>query len=466
MLGTTTLGSLSTPDIASTADRSRAMAAVIAGITIAAILAEGAFHTTYALFVGCASLVVVVLQLHLKLDSRTKWLIGSVGALTAWWLVLALVHGTATSFLPLGASPLAFLGAFLVIRQLTLADRETSARVLVLVGALGSSIGLAAVAFRWYPLAIQTFWWSASGVQHPSTWRLASTLTYYNAAGALFAIVLLIAFGLDQRSWLTRLELFLCAAAMMATQSRAALLALLIGAFLVPARQLWGVLPSLLVGVLSGVFVMSLSASSHFHLLVVIPIIVGGVLTVLISPSDGTSTLPARIWRVALRHTRNHTLGSRLRVLTASLLTVALVLVGVSLLIHPALNRFNGASNGDRVAIWASALDQWRTSPLSGVGPDHVLAVHYIAADGTEAIFAHNEYLQVLADGGVIGAALLVAVGVAVVRSVRRESLMASCACAALAAFAVAGAFDFDWHLPALGLVAGWVTALAGRTQA
>jgi hypothetical protein len=36
---------------------------------------------------------------------------------------------------------------------------------------------------------------------------------------------------------------------------------------------------------------------------------------------------------------------------------------------------------------------------------------------------------------------------------------------AALLAFAVVGALDFDWHLASLGLVGGWVAGLAGRSQ-
>ena len=61
---------------------------------------------------------------------------------------------------------------------------------------------------------------------------------------------------------------------------------------------------------------------------------------------------------------------------------------------------------------------------------------------------------------------LLVLTGVCVVRAVRREDIATSCATAALVAFAVAAALDFDWHLAALGLVGGWVAGLAGRPVA
>jgi O-antigen ligase len=97
------------------------------------------------------------------------------------------------------------------------------------------------------------------------------------------------------------------------------------------------------------------------------------------------------------------------------------------------------------------------------VGPDALLRFH--AVDGTFAHFAHNEYLQVLADAGAVGALLLLASAGTVVAAVRREDVLTSCATGALVAFAVAGALDFDWHLAALGVVGGWVTGLAGRPR-
>jgi hypothetical protein len=83
--------------------------------------------------------------------------------------------------------------------------------------------------------------------------------------------------------------------------------------------------------------------------------------------------------------------------------------------------------------------------------------------DGTYAHFAHNEYLQVAADAGLIGLALLVLAGLSLVRAVRRVDLVTSCATAALVCWAVGGAFDFDWHLPFVGLLGGWVAGLATR---
>jgi len=153
-------------------------------------------------------------------------------------------------------------------------------------------------------------------------------------------------------------------------------------------------------------------------------------------------------------------------VLVLAVLAVASVgiAVGAGLVLRvPIERRVALGSSEDRGHEWTAAFDQWRSSPLVGVGPDQILYFH--AADGNYAHFSHNEYLQILADGGLVGEALLVIAGVCVVRAVRREDVATSCAAAALVAFAVAGALDFDWHLAALGLVGGWVAGLAGRSD-
>ena len=154
--------------------------------------------------------------------------------------------------------------------------------------------------------------------------------------------------------------------------------------------------------------------------------------------------------------------------LLTGLLTLALG-VGVAwFLAHPSRTHLvQVPGHDDRVAIWRSAFVQWRSSPLFGVGPDRVIHLRSsIWPAGTTATFAHNEYLQLLADGGLIAVALLAAAGTAVVRGLRRNNVLSSCAIAALVAFAVAGATDFDWHIPALALMGGWVAGIADGENA
>src|ERR1019366_4974181 len=80
---------------------------------------------------------------------------------------------------------------------------------------------------------------------------------------------------------------------------------------------------------------------------------------------------------------------------------------------------------------------------------------------GTYAFFAHNEFLQIAAGAGIAGVLLVVLAVGTIASTARRFDTLSSCAAGAVVAFAVAGAFDFDWHLAALGLLGGWVAGLA-----
>jgi O-antigen ligase len=130
---------------------------------------------------------------------------------------------------------------------------------------------------------------------------------------------------------------------------------------------------------------------------------------------------------------------------------------------HAALARrvLTSASLFDRSPEWSSAYHQFLSAPWLGVGPDQLIPL--LGSHGSFAHFAHNEYLQVADGAGVIGVTLLLLAAVAVARSVRRTDVGTSCALGALVAFALCGAVDFDWHVPAIALMAGWVAALAGH---
>jgi hypothetical protein len=75
----------------------------------------------------------------------------------------------------------------------------------------------------------------------------------------------------------------------------------------------------------------------------------------------------------------------------------------------------------------------------------------------------HNEHLQVGADGRIIGLGLLGLVALSLAKALRRVDPLSACAIAAVVCWAVGGLFDFDWHLPVVGLVGGWCTGLAAR---
>jgi O-antigen ligase len=431
-----------------------AFAGIVAGLIMAATFREGAFYSADATLVLSVSLVVVIALLFTKPNRRSVTVVAALSALALWWLIRAVAQGRTGSFLPLGASMIAFAAAFLVTRRLGDKYRVLATQLVVAVGAVSSAAGLLATTARWYPLAMPA----------QNLWRLSTTLTYSNAAGALLAVALLVGLGLDPRAHLNKLMVCLCVAGLVATQSRGAVLGAIVGIALVPFAQLRRSALTLVLGILGGLAVVATSSGGESQPLATVAVVVAVVLAVALprrvpsSPGTGseTVTMPApsaRTWA-----------GARKRAVVLVVLAVATIgiAVGAGLVLRvPIERRVALGSSEDRGHEWTAALDQWRSSPVVGVGPDQLLYFH--AADGNYAHFSHNEYLQVLADGGLVGAALLVLAGVCVVRAVRREDVATSCAAAALLAFAVVGALDFDWHLAALGLVGGWVAGLAAR---
>ena len=134
-----------------------------------------------------------------------------------------------------------------------------------------------------------------------------------------------------------------------------------------------------------------------------------------------------------------------------------------------------------RFSIWRSALEQHKLAPVTGTGArtfeDYGVMLRDPAAPGhqRDPIFVHNEYLQLLADYGWVGAGLMLWVlvlhlgnGLRFVRwfanwrfpetgSMRSDSLaLALGAFAALVAGLVQAVFEFHFHVPALVLLAAF----------
>jgi O-antigen ligase len=411
-------------------------AAVLYGLLIIEGWREGGFWSADAFTVAVASLIILVVALALdRPDPRGLILVGSLLALTAWWLIRAIASGIPEQFLPLGASMLGFAAAYTATRTLAGTARQMAGLGFALLGGLCALAGLAGLVWRWYPMAIPS----------QGLWRVSSTLTYADAAGLVLAMCLLVSLGLDLAPVLVRIAVCLSAAGLLATQSRGAYVAFLGACLVVPWRRYLRFAVPLVAGIVVGAGAIASSPDS------------GGVtwLGLLLLLAVGVSAAP---WRgqVALP-TRTAT-----RIAVALGLLVAL-LVAVASLHHEIGLRATAPSDQDRSVEWSTALHQWASAPLVGVGPDRLLQFH--AVDGSFAHFVHNEYLQIGADAGTIGAALLALSAVAVLRVVRRSDLLASCASAALVCFAVAGAFDFDWHLSFVGLLGGTCVGLATRKE-
>jgi O-Antigen ligase len=118
-------------------------------------------------------------------------------------------------------------------------------------------------------------------------------------------------------------------------------------------------------------------------------------------------------------------------------------------------------AGSQRRSYWSAALDQAAGAPLFGDGAGsfarHWLATRDVPFDVRDA---HSLYFETLGELGFVGLALLVIALVSPLRLASREPAAA----AALVAFLVHAAFDWDWEMPTLTLAAIFcAAALANR---
>jgi small-conductance mechanosensitive channel len=125
----------------------------------------------------------------------------------------------------------------------------------------------------------------------------------------------------------------------------------------------------------------------------------------------------------------------------------------------------------NRYAYWRVAVSTLAEHPLRGAGAGSFAAQWLRQRTIDETVRdAHSLELQTAAELGLVGLGLLVlalgAVASCARRAWRRDAALACGPCAALAAWAVHSAIDWDWQMPALTLVAvvlaGTLLAAAG----
>ncbi|HEY1171382.1 MAG TPA: O-antigen ligase family protein [Verrucomicrobiae bacterium] len=143
-----------------------------------------------------------------------------------------------------------------------------------------------------------------------------------------------------------------------------------------------------------------------------------------------------------------------------------------------------------RFLVWQSAEEMWRDHLWLGVGPGHYDSVfpqyRPEILQQRKPLFAHNEYLNTLADYGIVGALLVLAAVVAAElafrygwRNLKRESTSRDGARSNRLALLMGGAagitaalahalFDYNFHIPAYALLLMFFTgilAVAWRTD-
>lgn len=124
-----------------------------------------------------------------------------------------------------------------------------------------------------------------------------------------------------------------------------------------------------------------------------------------------------------------------------------------------------------RVAAWRDTVAVWKAYPVAGVGANALRTVypqHRRTTASGYLTHAENEYVQALAEGGLVGVALALLLAAALARDVRRaggaaDSVRLVAAGGALAVAAVHASLDFALSVP---LYAVTLAALAGALAA
>jgi hypothetical protein len=404
------------------------LAVVVLGLTAGAIYRQGAFYPLDAFGLVLVAVPLVLVGLVRNRDRYAATVVVATGGLALWWLVRSSMERSPVAFLPLGASMLGFVAAFLIVRDLGGAERSRVSMAVVGLGAIVGAAGLAGLLLRAHPLAR-----SVGGI-----WRLATTLTYPAGAAVLFVVALLVALSLDLGTPLARAAVCLCLAGLIGTQSHWDLVAVACAIPFLPWRRWPEAAWPLLTGSVAGLVVVVTSTGPRPTWLP----------CALVAASVGASMIGGRSPRSGVR--QQLAVGG---VVVAAGLTVFSM-------VHPPVSGGTGQpADQSQTLAWSASYEAWHSSVLTGVGPPRIQS----NGDSVDSYpgLGPDVYLTVLADGGVIGALLLVGTGAAVILAIRRRDLLSSCATAGLVAFAVAGAVDLDWQLPALALVGGCVAGLA-----
>ena len=425
------------------------------------LLGQGAYYgpaqRLLGLLVVAATLVALAAWPPTLDDLRLLPLLPAA-ALAGWAGLDAVLLGQPVT----GAAGLALLlaglvAALAVCRRLGREDRDV-----LLIGVTGICLvvltGWLGVALRVGSLA-----WKGDGI-----WRASGTLTYPNAAAAVLVPVALV--GLARlvrgpRSVPLMVAVTGLLAGAAATMSRAGAIALVAGLVVLAALEGPGRVLRVAAGpcagaavALAGLVPSMLAAGRPRPLLAVAGLAAGLALAVgvAVAARPGTGTKPGAGAR------RGVALVAGVVLLLGGLAAVAALGGGEAW--PKVVDSRATLGSPERSDALRAATQVVADSPLGGAGPGHT-QLRWEGPDGGTRYFSyvHNEYLQVAADLGLVGLALLAVLLVALARLLWGARATAAGlwagAVAAACAFAVHSGFDFVWHLPAVVLT---VALLAG----
>ena len=425
-----------------------ALLLVLAALS-ACITAQGGYYAGGQVIPG------ILLAGALVVAGRTRRLTGDdlryppvlVSAALAGWAVVVAV-GIGGEALPVLALLAGVCAVLLVCRRTSAAEREGFAVALLGIGLLVAASGWAGVAWRVDPLTLED----------QGLWRAATTLTYANAAAGLLVPLVLLALGrqLARPSPAAAATTCVLLAGAGATLSRGGAVALMAGlaclAVLTGVRLTGRALAPPAIGAVLALVALAPSmpaGSGNRPALAVLGLLAGVGLAAALERAP----VRAQVATVVL------VLGAGAALVTLGPLETALQSISVGRLT---------LASADRRAETSAALDLVGDRPVTGTGPGRA-TLFFTGPDGqaVAARYAHNEYLQVLAELGAVGLALTVVLLGTLFRSVRAGRATAPSpqlwagGAAGLVALSVHSAFDFLWHVPAIPLAAA---ALVGLT--
>jgi hypothetical protein len=417
----------------------------------AAVVGQGAYYAAGQRLVAGVLLAAVMAALwthRWSMADLQPAVVVACAALAAWTAISATVAGDLAAAGPTIAVLAGLTGVLLVGRRLGRSERDAVAAAIVAIGAVAALSGWGGVAWHLRPWAIAD----------QGLWRAATTLTYANAAAGLLGPLALVAVArlvTQPRSPLAAGAACLLLVGVGATLSRGGALALLAGA--VVLGWLLGPRPVLqaAVGPAAGAvialagLVPSIPASQPAR-----PILAVGALAVGLATAAGLPYLSAR---------------ARVGVLASIVAVAVVVLLQAGPLAAPvqAISPRLSVASADRAGAAGAALRLTAEHPLTGVGPGRIALV-WTTSDGRTLIsrYAHNEYLQLLVQLGVVGFLLLLVLLAAITRTVWQgraaapsPQLWAGVA-AGLVALAVHSGLDFLWHIPAIPLLGALLISL------
>jgi O-antigen ligase len=412
---------------------------IVAGLALALYL-QGAYYGPTQLVVGLVLFGGVFLLPRAPTFTREDLPVALCAAGLIGW---ALADGVLTHA-PAGGGRYALLIAGVLLfagtcRQLRGRARHDLLSGLIMICCLLAALGWVGVVGHHPP-------W---GFESPGLWRASSTLTYPNATAALLAVVALVCLAVRTRDpgarWLGVAATALTTG-LAATLSRAGVLGFGVGVVVLVVSIGWRPVARAALAPMAGA-----------------AIAMAGLL-----PSiTADAPTPATIGLAAAGALAGLGVGSRTPASPFLLLVPAAAIAVV--ILTPHAEDLGSRFTFDSPDRWESIQTAWQVfthHPLTGAGPglDRLVLEH--TQGGTDIFqYAHNEYLQVLAELGAIGGVLLAAFLFVVIRSVHRSrsstGALAAGVLAGIAALVVHAGFDFVWHVPAIPLFAAALIGLA-----